>query len=52
MSAPSRIFFDAMRELLHEGAIGSWRWLSRWRRADRAARELFIQAVLQGRGEQ
>ena len=43
---PSKVFIDTMRELLYLGPVGSWRWQSRLRRADRAATEVFISAVL------
>jgi hypothetical protein len=41
------VFAERLREL-DSMRIGSWRWLSKWRRADRAARRLWIQ-VLQER---
>lgn len=41
------VFAERLREL-DSVRIGSWRWISRWRRTDRAARQLWIQ-VLQER---
>ena len=42
----SKVFIQAMRELLHVGPVGGWRWLSRLRRAERA-KELLIQGIIQ-----
>ena len=42
----TRVFIEAIRSVLDEGPVGSWRWLIAWCRADRRATELFIAAVL------
>jgi len=41
----SRIFIETLRQLLDGGAVGSWRWISRLRRAERAERQLWLQVL-------
>jgi hypothetical protein len=46
----TKVFADRLREL-DAVRVGSWRWLSWWRRRDRALREILREVLRKEEGE-